>query len=58
VTVVPAATTAAAVRNLQTGRRLPVQRSGDPAAVGYAIETIRDLSDGTLPIFGSASAIN
>jgi len=25
----------------QTGRRLPVERTGDPAAVGYAITTLR-----------------
>jgi carbamoyl-phosphate synthase small subunit len=52
VTVVPAATTAAAVRNLEPDGVFLSNGPGDPAAVGYAIDTIRDLSDGTLPIFG------
>src|SRR5207245_2339149 len=52
VTVVPAATTAAAVRGLNPDGVFLSNGPGDPAAVGYAIATIRDLSDGTLPIFG------
>ncbi len=52
VTVVPAATTAAAVRSLKPDGVFLSNGPGDPAAVGYAIATIRDLSDGTLPIFG------
>lgn len=52
VTVVPAATTAAEVRDLKPDGVFLSNGPGDPAAVGYAIETIRDLADGTLPIFG------
>ena len=52
VTVVPAATTAAQVRELKPDGVFLSNGPGDPAAVGYAINTIRELSDGSLPIFG------
>jgi carbamoyl-phosphate synthase small subunit len=52
VTVVPAATTAAQVRALEPDGVFLSNGPGDPAAVGYAIDTIRDLADGALPIFG------
>jgi carbamoyl-phosphate synthase small subunit len=52
VTVVPAATTAGQVRALKPDGVFLSNGPGDPAAVGYAIDTIRDLADGSLPIFG------
>ena len=52
VTVVPAATTAAQVRAMKPDGVFLSNGPGDPAAVGYAIDTIRTLSDGKLPIFG------
>src|SRR5574341_1228597 len=52
VTVVPAATPAARVRELEPDGLFLSNGPGDPAAVTYAISTIRDLADGTLPIFG------
>lgn len=52
VTVVPAATSAAAVRALKPDGVFLSNGPGDPAAVGYAITTIRDLASGDLPIFG------
>ncbi|HEY6809326.1 MAG TPA: glutamine-hydrolyzing carbamoyl-phosphate synthase small subunit [Gemmatimonadales bacterium] len=52
VTVVPASTSAARVRELEPDGLFLSNGPGDPAAVGYAIDTIRDLSDGELPIFG------
>ena len=52
VTVVPASTTAAQVRELQPDGVFLSNGPGDPSAVGYAIDTIRTLADGTLPIFG------
>ena len=52
VTVVPAATPAARVRELSPDGVFLSNGPGDPAAVGYAIATIRDLADGSLPIFG------
>jgi carbamoyl-phosphate synthase small subunit len=52
VTVVPAKTTAARVRELEPDGVFLSNGPGDPAAVDYAITTIRDLSDGSLPIFG------
>jgi carbamoyl-phosphate synthase small subunit len=52
VTVVPASTSAARVRELDPDGLFLSNGPGDPAAVGYAIETIRDLADGSLPIFG------
>jgi carbamoyl-phosphate synthase small subunit len=52
VTVVPAGTSAARVRELAPSGLFLSNGPGDPAAVGYAITTIRTLADGTLPIFG------
>jgi carbamoyl-phosphate synthase small subunit len=52
VTVVPATTPAARVRALEPDGLFLSNGPGDPAAVGYAITAIRDLADGTLPIFG------
>jgi carbamoyl-phosphate synthase small subunit len=52
VTVVPAATTAERVRALAPDGVFLSNGPGDPAAVGYAITTIRDLADGALPVFG------
>jgi carbamoyl-phosphate synthase small subunit len=52
VTVVPAATSAARVRELDPDGVFLSNGPGDPAAVGYAVDTIRELADGTLPIFG------
>ena len=52
VTVVPAATTAPAVRDLRPDGVFLSNGPGDPAAVGYAVTTIRDLADGSIPIFG------
>jgi carbamoyl-phosphate synthase small subunit len=52
VTVVPAATTAAEVRSRKPDGVFLSNGPGDPAAVGYAIDTIRTLADGKLPIFG------
>ncbi len=52
VTVVPAATPAARVRELAPDGLFLSNGPGDPAAVDYAIRTLRELADGTLPIFG------
>ena len=52
VTVVPAQTPAARVRELQPDGIFLSNGPGDPAAVGYAIEAIRDLADGSIPMFG------
>jgi carbamoyl-phosphate synthase small subunit len=52
VTVVPAETPAAQVRELAPDGVFLSNGPGDPAAVGYAISAIRDLADGSLPIFG------
>ena len=52
VTVVPAATPAARVRELEPDGVFLSNGPGDPAAVGYAVDTIRELADGSLPIFG------
>ena len=52
VTVVPAKTTAARVRELKPDGVFLSNGPGDPAAVTYAIDTIRELADGSLPIFG------
>ena len=52
VTVVPADTPAARVRALEPSGVFLSNGPGDPAAVGYAIDTIRDLADGAIPIFG------
>ncbi|MGH7567982.1 MAG: glutamine-hydrolyzing carbamoyl-phosphate synthase small subunit [Gemmatimonadales bacterium] len=52
VTVVPAGTPASRIRELKPDGLFLSNGPGDPAAVGYAIDTIRDLADGSLPIFG------
>jgi carbamoyl-phosphate synthase small subunit len=52
VTVVPATTPAAAVRELEPDGLFLSNGPGDPAAVGYALETIRQLSGQGLPTFG------
>jgi carbamoyl-phosphate synthase small subunit len=52
VTVVPAATPAARVRELEPDGVFLSNGPGDPAAVGYAVRTIRELADGSVPIFG------
>ena len=52
VTVVPAGTPAARVRELEPDGLFLSNGPGDPAAVTYAIGTLRELADGSLPIFG------
>jgi carbamoyl-phosphate synthase small subunit len=52
VTVVPAATPAARVRELEPDGVFLSNGPGDPAAVTYAISTIRELADGSVPVFG------
>lgn len=52
VTVVPAGTSAARVRELQPSGLFLSNGPGDPAAVDYAIHTLADLADGSIPIFG------
>jgi carbamoyl-phosphate synthase small subunit len=52
VTVVPATTPAARVRELQPDGLFLSNGPGDPAAVGYALPVIRELSDAGLPTFG------
>ena len=52
VTVVPAGTSADRVRELQPDGLFLSNGPGDPAAVAYAIATLRELADGALPIFG------
>jgi carbamoyl-phosphate synthase small subunit len=52
VTVVPAETPAERVRELEPNGIFLSNGPGDPAAVGYAIRNIRDLADGSIPIFG------
>lgn len=52
VTVVPANTPGARVRELNPDGVFLSNGPGDPAAVDYAIATIRELADGSLPIFG------
>jgi carbamoyl-phosphate synthase small subunit len=52
VTVVPATTPAAAVRELNPDGLFLSNGPGDPAAVGYALDTIRELSGSGLPTFG------
>jgi len=51
VTVVPAATTAGQVRALKPDGVFLSNGPEDPAAVGYGMDTIRDLDDGLLPFF-------
>jgi carbamoyl-phosphate synthase small subunit len=53
ITVVPADTTAGEIMKLQPDGILLSNGPGDPAAVTYAVDTIRELADiGTLPLFG------
>ncbi len=52
VTVVPAETDAAKVRELKPDGIFLSNGPGDPAAVGYAIKAIRELADGSIPMFG------
>jgi len=52
VTVVPATTNGAAIRALEPDGVFLSNGPGDPAAVTYGIEAIRELADGSLPIFG------
>ncbi len=52
VTVVPSDTSAAAVRDLEPDGLFLSNGPGDPAAVGYALEPIRQLSASGLPTFG------
>jgi carbamoyl-phosphate synthase small subunit len=52
VTVVPSTTPAAMVRELNPDGLFLSNGPGDPAAVGYALETIRELSGSGLPTFG------
>jgi carbamoyl-phosphate synthase small subunit len=52
VTVVPSTTTAAEVRELKPDGLFLSNGPGDPAAVRYALETIRQLSGAGLPTFG------
>jgi carbamoyl-phosphate synthase small subunit len=52
VAVVPASTPAAAVKELKPAGLFLSNGPGDPAAVDYAIRTIRDLASSGLPTFG------
>ncbi|HEU4682262.1 MAG TPA: glutamine-hydrolyzing carbamoyl-phosphate synthase small subunit [Gemmatimonadales bacterium] len=52
VTVVPSTTSAASVRELKPDGLFLSNGPGDPAAVGYALATIRELSGSGLPTFG------
>ncbi len=52
VTVVPAATSAAEVRELRPDGLFLSNGPGDPAAVRYALSNIRELADSGLPTFG------
>ena len=52
VTVVPARTSAAEVRRLAPDGLFLSNGPGDPAAVDYAVRTIRELGDDGLPTFG------
>jgi carbamoyl-phosphate synthase small subunit len=52
VTVVPSTTPAAAVRELNPDGLFLSNGPGDPAAVGYALQSIRELSGAGLPTFG------
>ena len=52
VTVVPSSTSAAEVRKLNPDGLFLSNGPGDPAAVDYAIRTIRELGDEGLPTFG------
>ena len=52
VTVLPSTTSVAAVRDLKPDGLFLSNGPGDPAAVGYALDTIRQLSGSGLPTFG------
>jgi len=52
VTIVPAQATAAEVLAMKPDGIFLSNGPGDPAAVGYAVETIRDLLKADTPIFG------
>ena len=52
VTVVPANTPAARIKELDPDGLFLSNGPGDPAAVGYAVKSIKELADGSLPIFG------
>ncbi|TLS73532.1 glutamine-hydrolyzing carbamoyl-phosphate synthase small subunit [Mariprofundus erugo] len=52
VSIVPATTSAADVLALQPDGIFLSNGPGDPAAVGYAVSTIRELLDSNVPIFG------
>ncbi|HEV8357151.1 MAG TPA: glutamine-hydrolyzing carbamoyl-phosphate synthase small subunit, partial [Gemmatimonadales bacterium] len=52
VTVVPCDTTPDQVRALEPDGLFLSNGPGDPAAVGYAIEAIRELASGGIPTFG------
>jgi carbamoyl-phosphate synthase small subunit len=52
VTIVPATTPPALVRELKPDGLFLSNGPGDPAAVGYALDTIRQLADAGLPTFG------
>jgi carbamoyl-phosphate synthase small subunit len=52
VTVVPATTSAAEVRELKPDGLFLSNGPGDPAAVGYALGNLRELADTGLPTFG------
>jgi carbamoyl-phosphate synthase small subunit len=52
VTVVPASTSAAEVKALKPGGLFLSNGPGDPAAVGYAIKNIQDLTASGIPTFG------
>jgi carbamoyl-phosphate synthase small subunit len=52
VTVVPATTPAARVRELNPDGLFLSNGPGDPAAVGYALDAIRNLTGSGLPTFG------
>jgi carbamoyl-phosphate synthase small subunit len=52
VTVVPSTTSSAQVRELKPDGLFLSNGPGDPAAVGYALDVIRDLAGEGLPTFG------
>ncbi|MBA3554931.1 MAG: glutamine-hydrolyzing carbamoyl-phosphate synthase small subunit [Gemmatimonadales bacterium] len=52
VTIVPAGTSPAEVRELKPDGLFLSNGPGDPAAVGYAVRSVRELAGGGLPTFG------
>ncbi len=52
VTIVPASTSAADILALKPAGIFLSNGPGDPAAVAYAVDTIRELLDADIPIFG------